>query len=181
MSYVFCYCPMEWAKGVGFHKPTVDPTTPSSPRALSPRLDQGGMVETLMEGIWKSVKMASNPFTPQSRSDVVGSLRLRLQGPDHPRPDVVLANAIGPAGQSPLGTRGFRTCLRHSLHPPLGEGGRLTPTTWGARHSSLNLLPSRPSGGRLCRQASYSRDRHVAGRAEVPTWAISEPSEVASA
>jgi hypothetical protein len=79
MSYVFWCWPMEWAKGlpngVGFHKPTVGPATASSPRASSPGLDQGGTIETLVEGIWKSVETASTPFTPQSRSDVVGSRR----------------------------------------------------------------------------------------------------------
>lgn len=72
------------------------------------------------------------PFTPQSRSDVVGSPRLRLPGPDHPRPDGVLTDTIGAAGICPLRTRGCRSCFRHLLHPSLGEGGRLPPTTGGA-------------------------------------------------
>ncbi len=179
MKDVFWYCPQEWAKGVGFHKPTAAPTTSSSHRALSPRLDQGGIVETLMEGIWQAEEMAYEPFTPQPRSDVVGSLRLRLLGPDHPRPDVVLPNNIGPAGQSPLGTRGLRSCLQHSLHPPLGEGGRLTPTTWGARLSSLtSFLRALAEGGYAA--VHLTSDPHGAGRAPRPTSAASEPSEVAS-
>ena len=179
MKDVFWYCPQEWARGVGFHKPTADPTTSSSRRASSPRLDQGGMVETLMEGVWKSVEMASQPFTPQSRSDVVGSLRLRLLGPDHPRPDGVPSSPIGAAGRCPLRARGFRTCLRHPLHPPLGEGGRLTPTTWGARLSSLtSFLRALAEGG--CAAVHLISDPHSAGRAPRWTWASSEPSEVAS-
>lgn len=179
MKDVFWYCPQEWAKGVGFHKPTPNPATSSSRRASSPRLDQGGMVETLMEGIWQPVVMAYEPFTPQSRSDVVGSLRLRLLGPDHPRPDGVPSSPIGPAGRSPLGARGFRSCRRHSLHPPLGEGGRLTPTTWGARLSSLtSFLRALAEGGYAAKH--LISDPHRAGRAQRPTWATSEPSEVAS-
>ena len=171
MSELFWYCPLEWAKGVGFHKPTVDPTRSSSPRASSPRLDQGGMVETLMEGIWKSVEMALEPFTPQSRSDVVGSLRLRLQGPDHRRPDVVLPNNIGPSG-----TRRSRSCLRLSLRPPLADGGRLTPTTGGARLSSLtSFLRALAVGG--CAAMHLISVREVAGRAKRPSWAVSEPWE----
>jgi hypothetical protein len=180
MSDVFWCWPMEWAKGlakgVGFHKPTVGPATASSPRASSPGLDQGGIIETLVEGIWKSVEMASWPVTPQSRSDVVGSLRLRLQGPDHRRPDVVLPNNIGPAGQSPLGARRSRSCLRHSLRPSLGDGGRLTPTTGGARLSSLtSFLRALAVGGFAA--VHLISDPYVAGRANGPFWAVSEPSE----
>ncbi len=179
MNDVFWYCPLEWAKGVGFHKPTADPATSSSHRASSPRLDQGGMVETLMEGIWQTEEMAYEPFTPQSRSDVVVSLRLRLRGADHPRPDGVPSSPIGPAGRSPLGTRGFRACLRHSLHPPLGGGGRLTATTWGARLSSLtSFLRALAEGGYAARY--LSSDRQSAGRAARSTCVITEPSEVAS-
>ena len=179
MKDVSWYCPQEWAKGVGFHKPTVSPAASSSRRASSPRLDQGGIVETLMEGIWQTEEMAFEPFTPQSPFDVVVSLRLRLRGADHPRPDVVLPNNIGPAGRSPLGTRGLRSCLQHSLHPPLGEGGRLTATTWGARLSSLtSFLRALAEGG--CAAVPLISTPHSAGRAPRPTWASSEPSEVAS-
>ena len=179
MKDVFWYCPQEWAKGVGFHKPTPNPATSSSRRASSPRLDQGGMVETLMEGIWQTEEMAFEPFTPQPPFDVVGSLGLRLRAPDHPRPDGVPSSPIGPAGRSPLGARGFRSCRRHSLHPPLGEGGRLTPTTWGAWHSSLtSFLRALAEGG--CAAVHLICDPHCAGSARRPTLAISEPSEVAS-
>jgi len=132
-----------------------------------------------MEGIWQTEEMAYEPFTPQSPFDVVGSLGLRLRAPDHPRPDVVLANSIGAAGRSPLRTRGSRTCLRHLLAPSLGGGGRLTPTTWGARLSSLtSFLRALAEGG--CAAVHLISDPHSAGRAELPTWAVSEPSEVAS-
>ena len=76
MNNVFWYCPQEWAKGVGFHKPTADPATSSSHRASSPRLDQGGMVETLMEGIWQTEELAFEPFTPQSPFLTVASASL---------------------------------------------------------------------------------------------------------
>ena len=179
MKDVSWYCPQEWAKGVGFHKPTADPATSSSRRASSPRLDQGGMVETLMEGIWQTEEMAYEPFTPQSPFDVVGSLGLRLRAPDHPRPDGVPSSPIGPAGQSPLGARGVRSCRRHSLLPPLGEGGRLTPTTWGAWHSSLtSFLRALAEGG--CAAVHLTSDPHCAGSARRPTWTTSELSEVAS-
>ena len=174
MSYVFWCWPSWLANGVGFHKPTVGRFSASSPGASSPGLDQGGMVETLMEGIWKSVEMASGPFTPQSRSDVVGSLRLRLQGPDHRRPDVVLQNNIGPSG-----TRRSRSCPRHSLRPSLGDGGRLTPTPWGARLSSLTSFLRAPKVGG-CAAIHLTSEPDVAGRAQRPTWEASEPLEVAS-
>ena len=179
MKDVFWYCPQEWAKGVGFHKPAGYPATSSSRRASSPRLDQGGRVGTLMEGIWKEANGMIKLSTPQSRSDVVVSLRLRLRGGDHPRPDGVPSSPIGPAGRSPLGARGFRACLRHSLHPPLGGGGRLTATTWGARLSSLtSFLRALAVGG--CAARYLSSDRQSAGRTQRSTWAISEPPEVAS-
>ena len=178
MKDVFWYCPQEWAKGVGFHKPTADPNTSSSRRASSPRLDQGGIVETLMEGIWQTEEMAFESFTPQSPFDVVVSLRLRLRGADHPRPDVVLPNNIGPAGRSPLGARGLRACLRHSLHPPLGEGGRLTATTGGARLSSLTSFLRAPAEGGCAAMHPIS-ESPVAGRALHQSSNPSEPSEVA--
>jgi len=177
MTNVFWYCPLEWPKEVGFHKPTANPASSSSRRASNPRLDQGGMVETLMEGIWPTAEMASKPFTPQSHFDVVGSLRLRLCEPDHPRPDVIRKRiAIGAAGRSPLRTRGSRTCLWHLLAPPLGGGGRLTPTTWGARLSSLtSFLRALEEGG--CAAAHLTADAYVAGRAEGPAWAARRPLE----
>ena len=177
MNDVFWYCPLEWAKEVGFHKPTPDPAASSSRRASSPRLDQGGMVETLMEGIWHTAEMASEPFTPQSPFDVVGSLRLRLREPDHPRPDVIRKRiTIGAAGRSPLRTRGSRTCLWHLLAPPLGGGGRLTPTTWGARLSSLtSFLRALAVGG--CAAVHLIRDAYIAGSAEELAWATTRPWE----
>src|SRR3989337_2237064 len=112
MTNGFLYFPLEGPKEVGFHKPTANPASSSSRRASNPRLDQGGMVETLMEGIWQTAEMASEPFTPQSPFDVVGSLRLRLCEPDHPRPDVLRKRiAIGPAGARPLPTPGARHWL----------------------------------------------------------------------
>ena len=177
MKDVFWYCPLEWAKEVGFHKPTLACATPSSQRASSPWLDQGGMVETLMEGIWQTAEMAYEPFTPQSHFDVVGSLRLRLCEPDHPRPDVIRKRiAIGAAGRSPLRTRGSRTCLWHLLAPPLGGGGRLTATTWGARLSSLtSFLRALEEGG--CAAVHLIRDAHLAGSAERAAWATTRPRE----
>ena len=179
MKDVFWYCPLEWAKEVGFHKPTPDSAASSSRRASSPRLDQGGMVETLMEGIWQTAEMASEPFTPQSPFDVVGSLRLRLCEPDHPRPDVIRKRiAIGAAGRSPLRTRGSRTCLWHLLAPPLGGGGRLTPTTWGARLSSLtSFLRALEEGGFAA--VHPISEPQVAGRAQRSPWTLSKPWEVA--
>ncbi len=180
MKDVFWYCPQEWAKGVGFHKPTLSPTRSSSPRASSPRLDQGGIVETLMEGIWQTEEMAFEPFTPQSPFDVVGSLGLRLRAPDHPRPDVVPSSLLGAAGRSPLRTRGSRTCLRHLLAPSLGGGGRLTPTTWGAWHSSLtSFLRALAVGG--CAAVNLSSRPDTAGNAERSSWPVSATRGVATA
>jgi len=177
MTNVFWYCPLEWPKEVGFHKPTANPASSSSRRASNPRLDQGGMVETLMEGIWQTAEMASEPFTPQSHFDVVGSLRLRLCEPDHPRPDVIRKRiAIGAAGRSPLRTRGSRTCLWHLLAPPLGGGGRLTPTTLGARLSSLTSFLRALEEGR-CAAVHLTRDAYVAGSAGGPAWATTRPRE----
>lgn len=151
MNGLSYYWPLRWSAAVGFHKPTVRAArrrSSSSHLASSRWLDQGGRVGMLIEGIWQEEEMMVEPFTPQSHSDVVGSLRLRLLGPDHPRPSAVLADTLGAAGRSPLRTRGCRWCLWHLLHPTLGEGGRLTPTTAGARLSSLNLLPrARKEGG----------------------------------
>ena len=182
MNNVFWYCPQEWANAVGYHKPTLERAqkrSSSSRRASNPRLDQGGSVEKLMEGIWNGAEVGHLPFTPQSRFDVVGSLRRWLREPDHPRPDGVPSSLLGAAGPGPLRTRGSRTCLRHILAPSLGGGGRLTPTTWGARLSSLtSFLRALAEGG--CAAVHLISDPHNAGRAPLRTWAISEPSEVAS-
>ena len=183
MNNVFWYCPLEWAKGVGFHKPTLasaQKRSSSSRRASNPRLDQGGSVEKLMEGIWNGAEVGHLPFTPQSRFDVVGSLRLWLRAPDHPRPDGVPSSLLGAAGPGPLRTRGSRTCLRHLLAPSLGGGGRLTPTTWGAWHSSLtSFLRALAVGG--CAAVNLSSGPDTAGNAERAPWTVSEPPEGASA
>ena len=56
MNALFYYWPLEWPKGVGFHKPAVRrpgrPHYTTRQRALSPRLVQGGSIEILMQGIW---------------------------------------------------------------------------------------------------------------------------------
>jgi len=53
----------------------------------------------LMEGIWNGADVEHRPSTPQSHLDVVGSLRLWLRAPDHPRPDVVPSSLLGAAGK----------------------------------------------------------------------------------
>ena len=181
MTKVFWCYPLRWPRGIGFHKPIPGAMRSSSRRASSPRLDQGGSIEALIEGIWRTAEMNRSPSTPQSRFDVVVSLRRWLRGPDRPRPKVVhsltLAATLGPAGRCPLGTRGLRTCLRHPLRPPLGGGGRLTPTTLGARLSSLTSFLRALEVGGFAAMNPIS-GRRVAGRAERPASGFPEASEV---
>ena len=133
----------------------------------------------LMEGIWNGADVGHHPFTPQSHFDVVGSLRLWLRAPDHPRPDVVPTSLFGAAGQSPLRTRGSRTCLWHLHAPSLGGGGRLTPTTWGAWHSSLtSFLRALAEGG--CAAVNRSSRPDTAGNAERSPWTAFPPQELKS-
>lgn len=180
MIRLFCYWPQERPILVGFHKPALrgEPQRSApSHRASSPLLGQGGKVETLMQGIW--TRCVHSPHNQVSTSSVRSAWRPR--GPDHPRPVVVPALSLGSndgaAGLCPLRTRGSRTCLRHLLAPSLGEGGRLTPTTLGARLSSLNLLPRALEEGGYAAFLSLA-DRCVGQSPKRPSWGISEPSEV---
>ena len=51
MNALFYCWPLEWPKGVGFHKPTVRRAHTTRQRASNPRLVQGGSIEILMQGI----------------------------------------------------------------------------------------------------------------------------------
>jgi hypothetical protein len=178
MSRLFYCWPQRWAAAVGFHKPTVGgltpPTSPSQ-RASSPRLGQGGRLEILMQGIWPH-----RVHSPHNRISTVVALEplpygLPFSNPTTPASAVVdpFGSPSVPSGLCPSADAGDSHVRQGGpTRPPLGEGGRLTPTTGGARHSPLNLLPSRPEGRRL-RRLSILADQCIAGRAQRLSWAVS--------
>lgn len=64
---------MPLAYGIGFHKPiaATNRRLASPARASSPPGDQGGIIESLMEGVLDTIGKKLRVRTPQSRSDVV--------------------------------------------------------------------------------------------------------------
>jgi hypothetical protein len=74
---------MPLAGGVGFHKPIAATASrlASPARASSPPGDQGGSIESLMEGVLDTIGEELKVRTPQSRFDVVGWIPSRLPPP----------------------------------------------------------------------------------------------------
>ncbi len=134
--------PQELAATVGYRKPTPQPhqaRLASSPRASSPRLEQGGRSETLIQGI--CFQRSSPPaFTPQS-----GFACRRLAQ------DGAFANPTTPA---PAGLRRYATCPVPSV---------ATAPSADARGSHVPAAPSRRLAGR--RWSAYADD---SGRSAFP-------------
>ena len=177
MKDVFWYCPQEWAKGVGFHKPTVGGLTPPtlpSQRALSPRLGQGGRVETLMQGIWPR-----RGHSPHNRISTVVGLEPLPYGLPFSNPTTPAAAVVDPFGP-PTVPSGLRPSADAGVsHVPSAPTRPLARRGWSAYaddcgRSEFPLEPpsERPKGGRL-RRPLILDDQRIAKRAERPFWGLS--------
>ncbi len=182
MTQLF-YGPKEWAKRVGFHKPTVRPARPhiaSSSRASSPQLDQGGTLENLMQGIWQqrghsphnrfstvvvlaSASVLANPTTPASAVD-------------DKRP-LVLPSTV-PAGLRPLADAGGSQVPAAPTRPHARRGWSAYADDSGRSEFPLEP-PSFAPRWWVATPPAIVSDRQVAGPAQRPSYAVSEAWEVA--
>ena len=155
--------PKVLAKGVGFRWPT---PIASSPRASSPRLEQGGSLETLIRGICFQASCLS-PFTPQSSFDCRRAAPPR--GSANP-------TTPAPAGHRRFATRPVPSGLRPSAdaagsHVPAAPTHPLARRRWSAYaddsgRSAFPLGPPSfaPQGVAAERPAISSHDASVAFR-----------------
>ena len=124
--------PLVLTVGVGFQWPTLGPSPISPPtsrlRASSPRLDQGGIVKTLMQGASLLLESNYSVSTPQSGFD-----RRRL------------ASAFAFAAPTTPASAGPET----SLPVILGPVPSLVPHSADAAASHVPLAPTRTTASRV--------------------------------
>jgi hypothetical protein len=132
--------PLRLSSGPGFHKPIARARREPSPaRASSPRDEQGGMADLLIEGICHAGREGRREaFTPESSASVVG-LSAWASDPTTPASAanaVPLAIASADAGPSLAHTAPARVPARRWWSAHADDGGRSA--------FPLDLLPSRP-------------------------------------
>ncbi len=142
------YGPQVLAERVGLQWPTAGAFGPaSSPRASSPRLDQGGTLETLMQGIWQP-----RGHSPHNRFSTV----------------VVLASAN--AFANPTTPAPAVADRRPSVAPATVPSAAASADAWS---SQVPAAPTRPVAGRGW--SAYADDRgRSAFPLEPPSFAPKE-------
>ncbi len=182
MTQLF-YGPKEWAKTVGFHKPTVRPARPhiaSSSRASSPPLDQGGRLENLMQGIWQQ-----RGHSPHNRfSTVVGLAQaFALANPTTPasavddRRPLVLPSTV-PAGLRPTADAGGSQVPSAPTRPPARRGWSAYADDSGRSEFPLEPPSFAPGGWAAAPPLLIVGDQMVAVPAKRPSYAVPEAWEV---
>ena len=174
------YCPKEWAKGAGFHKPTVRPVRPhiaSSSRALSPPLDQGGRLENLMQGIWQ--QRGHSPHNRFSTVVVLASANV-LANPTTPAAAVVdpFGPPTVPSGLRPSADAGVSQVPTAPTRPLARRGWSAYADDSGRSEFPLEP-PSFAPRWWAAAPPSIVGDLLVAGPAKRPSYALSEAWEVA--